>query len=110
VRDTNTYIQIDRFRHKNKQRQAMGETNKRPDTDNSQAKRVRETKTYANIQILTFKATKTGIEISKHPPRHTTKESERDKSKYNYIDSIIEIDKDKHEDRLTPTQTHRQRE
>jgi hypothetical protein len=67
---------------------------------------VREIKTCVNIWIQTYKPTKTGIEISKHPPRHIGPESERDKNKYNYIDSIIQTDKDRKWNKPAPTQTH----
>jgi hypothetical protein len=53
-------------------------------------------KKHINICILTYKPTKTGIEIGKHPPRHISRGSERDKNTYKYIDSDIQIDKDRH--------------
>jgi hypothetical protein len=44
---------------------------------------VREAKTHINVRTLTYKATITGIEIDKYPPRHIGKESESDKTHIN---------------------------
>jgi hypothetical protein len=44
---------------------------------------VIETKTHINIWIQAYKPTETGTEISKHPPRHISRGSERDEKHIN---------------------------
>ena len=71
---------------------------------------MRETKTHTNTYIQTHKLRKTCIGISKHPPRHTGKKSERDKNTYKYVDSDTHTEKDMHWNKQTPAQTNSQKE
>ena len=56
--------------------------------------------------MQTHNTRKTCIGISKHPPRHTGKKSERDKNTYKYVDSDTQTEKDMRRFRHTNRERH----
>ena len=71
---------------------------------------MRETKIHTNTQLQTYIQTKTDIGRSKHSPKHTGKQIERDENPYKHTDLEIQTERYRHWYKQIPVQTHIHRE